>query len=77
MKKSKAMKIIEKTALQHGVSVAEVRRDMQTAIDHAYENRGDSMPEFWGKWRDKPSVEQFLMAANAAVLDRLYFGGSK
>jgi len=71
MKKSRAMKIIENTALLHGVSVAEVRRGIQEAIDHAYENRGDSMPEFWGKWHGKPTVEDFLSAANAEVLRTL------
>ena len=72
MKKSKSMKIIEKTALQHGVSVAEVRRGIAEAIDIAYENKGESMPEFWGKWHGrKPTPEEFIISASKNVLDKL------
>jgi len=74
MKKSKALKILEATALREGVSIAEVRRGIQEAIDHAYENKGESMAEFWGQWKSKPSVEQFIVAVNAETLARLKFG---
>ena len=68
MKKSKITKIIEKTALQHGVSTEKVRADMQAALDHAYENNRND--PFWSKWRRKPTLEQFIMAATDEVLAR-------
>ena len=72
MKKSKATKVIEKVALREGIDVATVRREMQTAIDIAYENRGDE--PFWQRWKGrKPSIEEFLSAANDEVLSRLNF----
>jgi len=72
MKKSKAMKIIEKTALQHGVSVAEVRRGVDEAIDIAYEKRDESTAEFWKRWKNrKPTIEEFIVCANKAALDKL------
>jgi hypothetical protein len=40
MRKSKALKTLESTALREGVSVAEVRREIENAIDHAYEKQG-------------------------------------
>lgn len=77
MKKSKALKILENTALLHNVSVIEVRKGIQEAIDHAYENRGESMPEFWGKWGRKPTPEEFIINANREVLDRLNIGANE
>jgi hypothetical protein len=75
MKKSKATKILEKTAISEGVTVAEIRRGIQEAIDIAYENRGETMPEFWGKWKNrKPTIEEFIVATNKSVLAKLKFG---
>ncbi len=34
-------KIYREIAKKHGVSVAEVKRDMQSAINHAYQNNTD------------------------------------
>ena len=68
MKKSKITKIIEKTALQHGIGTEQARADMQAALDHAYENNGSD--PFWCKWRSKPTLEQFLSAATDEVLAR-------
>ena len=74
MKKSKALKILQATALREGVSIAEVRRGIQEAIDHAYENRKPT-DVFWHKWGGrKPNVEEFIVAANAKTLARLKFG---
>jgi len=74
MKKSKATKIIERIAVQESVSVAEVRADIQSAIDHAYENRNESNADFWGQWRGrKPSPEDFIVKANKEVLAKLNF----
>jgi len=72
MKKSKAMKIIEKVALKKGVSISEVRAEMVKAIDIAYENRTESSADFWDKWRGrKPTPEEFIVAATKSVLDNL------
>ena len=68
MKKSKITRIIEKTALQHGISMGQARADMQAALDHAYENYGSD--PFWSKWRVKPTLEQFISAATDEVLAR-------
>jgi hypothetical protein len=70
MRKSKASKIIEKIALEEGVSVAEVRREMQHVINLAFES-GDS---FWLRWRGRvPTPEEFLTHASKEVLNRLNF----
>jgi hypothetical protein len=74
MRKSKALKIIESIALREGIGVAEVRSEMQKAIDLAFE----SSDGFWKKWRGrKPTPEEFIVAANKEVLDRMNFGSSK
>jgi hypothetical protein len=71
MRKSKAAKIIERIAAENGVSVAEVRRDMQEAINLAFES-GDS---FWNRWRGQvPTPEEFLSQASKEILNRLNFG---
>jgi len=52
-------KIYRTIAKQHGVSVAEVKRDMQVAIDEAYKN-----PNFHAQcvYRagNKPTPEEFI-----------------
>jgi len=69
MKKSKATKIIEQIAVREGISIAEVREEMQKAIDLAFE-RGD---DFWKNWRGrKPTPEEFIVKASRDVLK---FGG--
>jgi hypothetical protein len=75
MKKSKALKILEKTAVKEGVSVAEVRRGIQEALDIAYDNRNESNADFWHKWRGKPSIEEFVIAVYGKTLGGL--GGSE
>ena len=73
MKKSKAMKLIEKVAVKEGVSVSEVRLEMQSALDIAYENRREDEP-FWQRWKGKkPTLEQFLIAMSDETLSRLNF----
>ncbi|MCL1832043.1 MAG: hypothetical protein FWG45_03920 [Oscillospiraceae bacterium] len=70
MKKSKAMKAIERVALQEGISVKEARREMQKALDIAYTNKGTDV--FWHKWGGrKPTLEEFVSAATDKVLTRL------
>ena len=69
MKRSKAAKIIERTALKEGVSVAEVRRGIQEALDYAFEN--NAADSFWEQWRGrKPTLEQFIVAVSDEVLLR-------
>ena len=73
MKKSKAMKLIEKVAVKEGVSVSEVRTEMQSALDISYENRCENEP-FWQRWKGrKPTLEEFLSAMNDETLSRLNF----
>ena len=52
-------KIYKQIAHKHGVSVEEVRRDMQSAIDEAYKN-----PNFYARcvYRegDTPAPEEFI-----------------
>jgi len=65
MKRSKAAKILEKTAVQYGVSVAEVRGEIQKAIDDAFanESKDEYMRAFWGRWEGrKPTPEEFFSA---------------
>ena len=73
MKKSKAVKMIELVAVREGVSVAEVRREMQKALDHAYENNTDDL--FWNKWKGrKPTIDEFIVAVSDDVLTRFACG---
>ena len=73
MKRSKTSKIIEKVAAREGVSVAEVRSEMQKALDIAYE--GNRQDAFWDRWKSKPTLEEFISAASNEVLTR--FEGNK
>jgi hypothetical protein len=73
MKKSKAAKIIERVAIQEKKSVAEVRADMQEAINIAYENHDESSESFWGRFRGIPNPDEFLGVASKEVLERLNF----
>ena len=75
MRKSKAVKIIERIAVQEGVSTAEVRRGLQEAIDIGYESEDESSREFWRQWRRKPTVEQFIVAVNKKTLSEIKFRG--
>ena len=70
MKKSKTAKIIEKIALQEGVSIAEVRANLLEAIDCGYENRNQSVisMKFWLQWGGrKPTLDEFLIATSKKV----------
>jgi hypothetical protein len=75
MKKSKATKIIESIAVCEGKSVAEVRADMQEAINIAYKNHDESAENFWSRWNGSPPTpEEFLVRANREVMYKLNFG---
>jgi hypothetical protein len=77
MKRSKAAKAIEKIALNEGVSTAEIRQNMQEAIDIAYANRDDSNADFWSQWQCKPSPEEFIIAANKEVVTKFALNSTK
>lgn len=65
MKKSKTAKIIEHIAAEHGVSVSEIRRDMEEALEAGYESRDkdEYARTFWGQWNGrKPTLEEFITA---------------
>lgn len=52
-------KIYKKIAKKYGVSVEEVKRDMQACIDEAYKNPTDYAKQIKGNG-EKPSVEEFI-----------------
>ena len=74
MKKSKARKILETTAMKEGVSVAEVRAEIAKAIDIAYESELGTAAVFWKQWKTKPTVEQVIVALTNDTQARLNFG---
>lgn len=54
---------IKRTAQQYGVSVEEVRRDIQEAIDIAMSNPDPKIRAFWAKFPfkgKKPAPEEFI-----------------
>lgn len=77
MKKSKAIKILENTAVKEGVSVADVRCEIQQAIDIGYANRNESNADFWNQWKRglKPTVEEFIIATHKNAVEKIKFGG--
>ena len=63
MKKSKGAKAIERVAIKNGVSVAEVRREMELAIDEAISSPEPAARSFWEpyiKSGTKPTPEEFI-----------------
>jgi len=77
MKKAKIDKIIAQIALENGISVIEIRDEIRMAIHFAYENRDELSAEFWGQWSYKPSLDEFIMAANKAIIDKILADKSK
>jgi hypothetical protein len=74
MKRSKATKLIERVAANEGKSVAEIRSDMQEAINIAYKNHDVTNETFWERFNGRvPTPDEFLVVANKEVLDRLNF----
>lgn len=64
MNKSKAQKIFEKIALENGVSVTEVRKEIEIAIDEAMANPDPVVKKEWENFRfkgDKPTPEEFVV----------------
>lgn len=69
--------IYRKIAKKHGVSVAEVKRDMQAAIDYAYKN--DNKPDSEKALQESiphkgevPTVEEFIkeVSRKVKILDK-------
>ena len=64
MKKSKGLKALEQVAIQNGVSVAEVRKEIEIAIDAAMANPDPAARDFWDKYiknNQKPAPEEFII----------------
>lgn len=65
MKKSKGAKAIEAVAKKHGVSAAEIRKEIEIAIEDAMSNPKPAARAFWEpfiKSGKKPAPEEFLIA---------------
>lgn len=67
--------IYRKIAKEHGVTVDEVKRDMQAAIDHAYKNTPND--GITGAWQNRvprkgeiPTTEEFIKYAAKEVKRR-------
>jgi len=74
MKKSKGARVIERVAVEHNVSVAEVRLEIQKAIDDAFENKDQNAyaKDFWNKWKGrKPTPEEVIVAVSKNTVDIL------
>jgi len=71
MKMSKGRKAIEETALKYHVSVDEVRRDLEEAIDEGMKSTEPEAIAFWDKLSKnrtaRPSPEEFILAAAKRV----------
>ena len=63
-------KLYRKVARKHGVSVKEVKQDMQAAVDEAYKN-----PNFHARCvlseGEKPTVDEFIAHATRAAKSRI------
>lgn len=68
-------KIYRKVAREHGVSIAEVKQDMQAAINGAYENPlNDGITRSYQnripRKNDVPTVEEFIIHTSKEVKKR-------
>ncbi len=64
MTNSKAQKLFEQVALKNGVSVAEVRKEIEIAIDEAMTNPDPAVKKEWENFKfkgDKPTPEEFIV----------------
>ena len=58
--------IIKKTAKQYGVSVKEVRRDIQETIKYGMMSTEPEAVKFWSQFNGKePTPEQFISALSS------------
>lgn len=59
----KAKKAVIQVAVQNGVSVAEVRRDIQEALDEGWNNPDPQVQEYWRSIpskHEKPTIEEII-----------------
>ena len=64
MKKSKGLKAIEKTAAEYGVSVGEIRKEINLAIDAGLSNTDPRVQAHWAgisKNGNRPTPEEVII----------------
>ncbi len=57
-------KILENIAVQNGVSVAQVRQDIQDALDQGWNSTDENVKAYWRKIpakHEKPTLEEVLL----------------
>ena len=57
-------KILERIALQNGVSVTQVRRDIQNALDEGWNSNDEKIRAYWRKIptrHEKPTLEEVVL----------------
>ncbi len=57
-------KILERIAMQNGVSVDEVRHDIQEALDYGWNSTDESVTAYWRRIptkHEKPTLEEVLL----------------
>lgn len=72
MNKKKIERSLKKIAAKNGVSVAEVRRDIEAALNHAKSNPDPQIQAFWASIPckgDKPTPEEVIAYA-ASLVDK-------
>jgi hypothetical protein len=69
MKKSEGAKIIKEVARNRGVTVAEVRREMELAIDAAMSNPDPAVRAHWETYGRKPTPEEFIVDVAKRILE--------
>lgn len=67
--------IYRKIAKEHGITVAEVKRDMQAAIDRAYQKNDKTVSEKVEQSKvpscgEIPTVKEFIRYASDSMKDR-------
>ena len=70
MTNSKAQKLFEQVALKNGVSVAEVRKEIEIAIDEAMTNPDPAVKKEWENFKfkgEKPTPEEFIVYMSKKV----------
>ena len=71
MKKSKGTRAIEQLALQKGISIAEIREEIEIAINAAMTNPDPAAKKFWSeimKNAKKPTPEELIEYLSGKVL---------
>ena len=66
-------KLYREVAKRHGVSIKEVKRDMQAAVDHAYSKPNLRNLHSQGIFpeSEKPTVDEFIANATKAAKARI------